>query len=172
MSPQLPTRPTTQPREKSAPASAKCGNESFPLAKCFSHLHPPRNAHHKFNISLSSSKRSSIPTYILLSIPSVIWMACWAHSSHPKETQLSPYLSQLSYCSQDIIDHTRVWIRVWIFNTPTLRASGQGGRPCGTGQASRTAAAEGPGAGLPSLLQSTPSPHPPPSPGGQPHDLH
>ena len=31
------------------------------------------------------------------------------------EKQLSPYLSQLSYCSQDIIDHTWVWIRVWIF---------------------------------------------------------
>lgn len=29
--------------------------------------------------------------------------------------QLSPYLSQLSYRSQDIIDHTWVWIRVWIF---------------------------------------------------------
>ena len=41
----------------------------------------------------------------------------------------------------------------------------------GHGQASLTAAAEGPGAGLPSLLQTSPSPHPPPSPGGQPHDL-
>lgn len=46
----------------------------------------------------------SILTYSKVnSILSVLW-----------KKQLSPYLSQLSNCSQDIIDHTWVWIRVWV----------------------------------------------------------
>lgn len=48
-------------------------------------------------------KRSALPfPRLKSSLPSV-------------EGQLLPHLSQFSYSGQHVIDHARVWVRVWIF---------------------------------------------------------